>query len=148
MNNSRLIAGAILCAALCATASADTTGVAPQWRAPRTADGHPDLQGTWTNATITPFERPEKYGERLVLSEQEADEHEQQEAVEDDRHHPVAQRQRAAAVEAEAPDEAGQGGEEGPAQDDAHQHAPLLDPVARIERARSFGCATLYDLRR
>jgi hypothetical protein len=81
MNNSRLIAGAILCAALCATASADTTGVAPKWRAPRTADGHPDLQGTWTNATITPFERPEKYGERLVLSEQEADELEHAEAA-------------------------------------------------------------------
>jgi hypothetical protein len=74
MSNSRLIAGAILCAALCATtASADTAGVAPKWRAPRTADGHPDLQGTWTNATITPFERPEKYGEQLVLSDQEAD---------------------------------------------------------------------------
>jgi hypothetical protein len=82
MNNSRLIAGAILCAALCATtASAGTTGVAPKWRAPRTADGHPDLQGTWTNATITPFERPEKYGEQLVLSDQEADELEHAEAA-------------------------------------------------------------------
>jgi hypothetical protein len=25
---------------------------------PRTADGHPDLQGNWTNATVTPLERP------------------------------------------------------------------------------------------
>jgi hypothetical protein len=24
----------------------------------RTPDGHPDLQGVWTNATLTPVERP------------------------------------------------------------------------------------------
>jgi hypothetical protein len=28
------------------------------WTVPRAADGHPDLQGIWTNATITPLERP------------------------------------------------------------------------------------------
>ena len=28
------------------------------WSVPRTPDGHPDLQGTWTNVTITPVERP------------------------------------------------------------------------------------------
>ena len=77
----RLIATTILGAVLCAAAaSANDTAAASKWRAPRTADGHPDLQGTWTNATITPFERPEKYAERLVLSEQEADELEQTEA--------------------------------------------------------------------
>ena len=27
------------------------------WQVPRTPDGQPDLQGVWTNATITPFER-------------------------------------------------------------------------------------------
>jgi hypothetical protein len=54
----RLIATAILGAVLCAaTASANDTASASKWRAPRTADGHPDLQGNWTNATITPFER-------------------------------------------------------------------------------------------
>jgi hypothetical protein len=76
------VAGAILSIALCATATADTpTAVAKNWRAPRAADGHPDLQGTWTNATITPLERPEKYGERLVLSGKEAQELEQAEAA-------------------------------------------------------------------
>ena len=29
------------------------------WVVPRTPDGRPDFQGTWTNVTITPFERPE-----------------------------------------------------------------------------------------
>ena len=28
---------------------------------PRTADGLPDLQGIWTNATITPLERPAQF---------------------------------------------------------------------------------------
>ena len=28
------------------------------WKTPRTPDGHPDLQGNWTNGTITPIERP------------------------------------------------------------------------------------------
>ena len=27
------------------------------WEVPRTSDGHPDLQGNWTNVTLTPFER-------------------------------------------------------------------------------------------
>jgi hypothetical protein len=54
--------------------------VPKNWKLPRTADGHPDLQGFWTNATITPLERPEKFGERLVLSGAEADELEQTEA--------------------------------------------------------------------
>jgi hypothetical protein len=30
---------------------------AQQWVMPRTPDGHPDLQGTWSNATMTPFQR-------------------------------------------------------------------------------------------
>jgi hypothetical protein len=42
------------------------------YKAPRTADGHPDLQGTWTNATLTPVERPKTLGDRLVLNETEA----------------------------------------------------------------------------
>ncbi len=30
----------------------------PDWNPPRTAWGHPDLQGNWSNVTLTPFERP------------------------------------------------------------------------------------------
>jgi hypothetical protein len=32
------------------------------WDVPRTPDGHPDLQGNWTNVTLTPFQREEGRG--------------------------------------------------------------------------------------
>jgi hypothetical protein len=32
---------------------------APSYKAPRTPDGQPDLQGFWSNATYTPLERPD-----------------------------------------------------------------------------------------
>ncbi|MFL5294896.1 MAG: hypothetical protein ACJ798_00810 [Phenylobacterium sp.] len=68
--------------ALAAISAAAATGAASlaeakdapaaAYKAPRTAAGQPDLQGVWTNATITPLERPQALGERLVLTEQEA----------------------------------------------------------------------------
>ncbi len=45
---------------------------AKQWTAPRTPDGQPDLQGIWTNATITPFERPASLAGKASFTEQEA----------------------------------------------------------------------------
>ncbi|MDB5453123.1 MAG: hypothetical protein JWO33_1701 [Caulobacteraceae bacterium] len=44
---------------------------AAAYKAPRNAFGQPDLQGIWTNATITPLERPAAYKD-LVLPEAEA----------------------------------------------------------------------------
>jgi hypothetical protein len=51
-----------------AGAAAATTSTA--WTR-KTAWGEPDLQGIWTNATTTPFERPESFGNRAFLTEQE-----------------------------------------------------------------------------
>ena len=45
---------------------------ATPYKAPRTPLGQPDLQGVWTNATITPLTRPAKFGERAVLTAEEA----------------------------------------------------------------------------
>src|SRR5271155_3116774 len=42
------------------------------WTTPRTADGHPDLQGIWTNATITRLERLPVFNGKLDLSDEEA----------------------------------------------------------------------------
>jgi len=39
---------------------------------PRTPDGHPDLQGTWTNTTLTPLERRAEFAGKPVLSDEEA----------------------------------------------------------------------------
>lgn len=38
------------------TAGTNQTQTAKHWTAPRTPDGQPDIQGTWTNYTSTPFE--------------------------------------------------------------------------------------------
>jgi hypothetical protein len=46
------------------------------WTAPRTPDGQPDLQGIWTNATITPIERPAFFKDRPSLNEKEAEAYE------------------------------------------------------------------------
>ena len=42
------------------------------WVSPSTPDGQPDLQGIWTNPTITPFERPDELASKAVLTPGEA----------------------------------------------------------------------------
>ena len=44
---------------------------------PRTPDGHPDLQGVWTNATLTPTERPAVFNGKATVSDAEGRAYEQ-----------------------------------------------------------------------
>ena len=45
---------------------------AKTWSVSRTPDGQPDLQGNWTNATVTPLERPEELAGKEFLTDAEA----------------------------------------------------------------------------
>src|SRR5215208_6410517 len=72
MKRMLLLVGVILAAASASAQSPRAT--AGTWTAPRTADGHPDLQGIWTTHTFTPLVRPARYDGREFLTEQEATE--------------------------------------------------------------------------
>lgn len=50
---------------------AKKTGAAKAWVPFRTPDGHPDLQGIWTNNSATPFERPKELAGREYLTDAE-----------------------------------------------------------------------------
>jgi hypothetical protein len=45
--------------------------VRPGYQPPRLSTGKPDLNGVWTNATATNLERAAKYGEQLILSDED-----------------------------------------------------------------------------
>src|SRR5712691_8586144 len=55
-----------------AAAKAKTTSAAKTWTPPLTPDGHPDLQGIWSNSTLTPLERPSQFKGKEFLTEEEA----------------------------------------------------------------------------
>src|SRR5262245_66348242 len=66
------------------------TRTAKPWSAPRTPDGKPDLQGNWSFATITPFERTTAFGDKAVVTDQEVAEFEKKTASrtkQDDKRH-------------------------------------------------------------
>jgi hypothetical protein len=52
-------------------ATATPAKAAKAWKAPRTPDGVPDLQGFWTNSTLTPLERPKALGSKEFYTAEE-----------------------------------------------------------------------------
>jgi hypothetical protein len=65
--------------ALCAIAAA-SVGAARNWAPPKTAWGDPDLQEVWTSddSIGVPFERPRRFGNRKVLTDEEYAEREKE----------------------------------------------------------------------
>ena len=52
------------------------SATAAEYQAPRTSWGTPDLQGTWTNASLTSLERDAMFKGKAVFTQAEADEFE------------------------------------------------------------------------
>jgi hypothetical protein len=72
VNRALILAlGTALCASSVALAAPALAASAAPFKAPVAADGHPDLSGFWSNATLTPERRPAKFGERLVYTPEE-----------------------------------------------------------------------------
>ena len=66
-----LLAASLAILALASPAVAQAPKPPASYHPPRAADGHPDLEGTWTNASLTRLERNPRY-DHLVLTEAEA----------------------------------------------------------------------------
>ncbi len=82
---SALAAAIVLLAPAPVAGQANAKVAAKTWTAARTADGQPDLQGLWTNATITPFERPKDLAGKEFFTEEEADAYEKRIAANSNR---------------------------------------------------------------
>src|SRR3984893_15178694 len=48
-----------------------TYGVDRSYSVPRTIDGHPDLQGVWSNNSVTPMTRPTQWKDKASLTDAE-----------------------------------------------------------------------------
>src|SRR6185503_18834928 len=71
MKRTLFLVGVIV-AAVASPSAQSPQPAAPAWKAPRTPDGHPDLQGIWTTHTFTPLVRPARYADQEFLTEEEA----------------------------------------------------------------------------
>ena len=89
-------------------AAAKTAPEPKAWAPPLTPDGKPDLQGVWTNNTVTPLERPKELGAKEFYTEAEVKDLQKQE------------RQRLIVTETEGQPPANHSGIEGADVDDVH----------------------------
>jgi hypothetical protein len=77
MRIASIVSVAALAIAVPALAQAPSSADMPKakvkagYKVPRAADGHPQIEGIWSNATTTRLERPASFGDRLVMTPQE-----------------------------------------------------------------------------
>ena len=62
---------AVLLVPVFALLLAPSTVFGQSWHPPRMADGQPDVQGIWANNSATPLERPEQFGAKSELTDEE-----------------------------------------------------------------------------
>jgi hypothetical protein len=89
-------------------AAAKTPHAAKAWAPPLTPDGQPDLQGVWTNNTVTPMERPKELAGKEFYTEAELKDLQKQE------------RERLAVTEEKGQPPSNHSGVEGADADDVH----------------------------
>jgi hypothetical protein len=72
MSHRFLVAGSssIVLVALMLSTTISVAGQSRAYRAPRTPDGQPDLQGFWTNTTYTPLQRPKDVTKEFFTREE------------------------------------------------------------------------------
>src|SRR5258706_6245872 len=68
-----IVIGLMLCWTPVTAAAQQHAGRKPGWTQPKTQWGEPDLQGIWplNHLIATPFQRPERFGERRFLTDEE-----------------------------------------------------------------------------
>src|SRR4030095_16363312 len=77
--NGRISMGrrvAVIAVAIVTVALLRTSTAGQSWRVPQTPDNQPDLQGIWSNATLTPLERPAEFAGKEFFTPAEAAEYE------------------------------------------------------------------------
>ncbi len=77
MNEKRTYSYGLTCfVAMCGVAvtasGQETSSFDPDYEAPRTESGRPNLQGVWSNAILTPLERPPEFGDQAFLTPEQA----------------------------------------------------------------------------
>jgi hypothetical protein len=67
------IVGMVLMSCPAAAQQSQPAGAGKNWTPPKTPWGDPDLQGIWplNHLIATPFQRPEKYGDRRLMTDEE-----------------------------------------------------------------------------
>ena len=64
----------LLAAVIAAGLAASLHAQSGSWQVPRTADGRPDLQGVWSNNSVTPMTRPAQWRDKERLTDAEVEE--------------------------------------------------------------------------